>query len=212
MTNDQFDELIKNAAHDYQEPPVTPREEIWARIQTARRAGRTSPVVDLASRSRSLWIRNGLAIAAVLLLGVAVGRWSLPELEESGEGTATAVAPASLENEARGAMMVRFVAVEHLGQIDALLTDYETGAPAEEFQSTARALLSRTRLLLGSKRLTDSVMKRLLSDLELVLVQVAQLAPDGHGEDRALIDDNLAEQAIRPRVRKALRMPLGFTI
>ena len=41
MTDDGLDERIRVAARDYNAPPDTPREEMWARIAEAR--GNSSP-------------------------------------------------------------------------------------------------------------------------------------------------------------------------
>ena len=39
MTDDErFDEFLRAAAQDYHRPPETPRDAMWARIETARRA------------------------------------------------------------------------------------------------------------------------------------------------------------------------------
>src|SRR2546422_737767 len=35
MTDDRFDERLRQAAQDYHRPPVTPREELWHRIAAA---------------------------------------------------------------------------------------------------------------------------------------------------------------------------------
>ena len=88
--------------------------------------------------------------------------------------------------------------------MDYLLTDYQTGHVTEEFRASSRDLLAETRQLLDSPRLTDPQIRRLLEDLEMLLAQIAQLAPNGPGGERALIDDNMAERAIRPRLRNAI--------
>ncbi len=36
MTDDRFDERLRQAAQDYHRPPATPREELWQRIAAAR--------------------------------------------------------------------------------------------------------------------------------------------------------------------------------
>ena len=36
MTDQQFEEFLKETAADYRHPPETPREEIWSRIDAAR--------------------------------------------------------------------------------------------------------------------------------------------------------------------------------
>ena len=85
MTEDKFEDFLKNAAQSYNVPPVrTPREEMWSAIQAQRAAGprvvygggsamRESPARRFGSR---IWL--GAAAAAVLFLatGVGIGRWS----------------------------------------------------------------------------------------------------------------------------------------
>src|SRR2546426_2071915 len=70
MTDDRFDERLRQAAQDYHRPPATPREELWHRIAAARAARKRQLIVV---RSTLRW---GVGIAAVLALGVAIGRWS----------------------------------------------------------------------------------------------------------------------------------------
>src|SRR5258705_311631 len=38
MTEDRFEERLRQAAQDYHRPPATPREELWNRIAAARAA------------------------------------------------------------------------------------------------------------------------------------------------------------------------------
>ena len=84
MINDdnQFDELLRDAAKAYNRPPAEiPRDEMWAGIEAglADRALRPLHIVPPSPR-RSLrtytWL--GAAVAAVLLVatGVGIGRWS----------------------------------------------------------------------------------------------------------------------------------------
>src|SRR5437773_10235487 len=70
MTNDRFEERLREAAQDYHRPPATPREELWRRIAAAR-AARQARVIALRPA-----LRWGVGIAAELALGVAIGRWS----------------------------------------------------------------------------------------------------------------------------------------
>ena len=212
--DDPFDEFLRDAAQDYQRPPETPREEIWARIEAARRAQAVSETllaspdaVDLAERRWQRWRRFGggglIALAAVLILGIAVGRWSIAPT-----GTAPTPAPTGQPSTDRGTrqttLAARLAAVEHLTQVEALLTDYQSGRVDAEFQGLARELLVRTRLWLDADRIDDPRLRGLLEDLELVLVQIALLPSDGQTEERALIDDGLAERQIRPRLRNAI--------
>jgi hypothetical protein len=82
MMNDQekLDELIRNAAQEYNRPPISvPRDEMWAAIDAARaeRARRPVQVVSASPRrsfTRITWL--GAAAAAVLMIGIGIGRMS----------------------------------------------------------------------------------------------------------------------------------------
>ena len=88
MTEDErIDEIIRNAASDYNRPPATPRDEMWTAIQAARQApgprlhvtaggAGTSYMSQKRFGIRFAWI--GMAAAAVLLVatGVGIGRWT----------------------------------------------------------------------------------------------------------------------------------------
>jgi hypothetical protein len=200
--DDKFDEFLTRAAAEYHEPPPVPRDAIWARIEQARRdpRGRT---VELRPRARPMpWIWLGAAIAAGLTLGVAIGRLT---------GKPSAPMVAGLDSVAirRGETVMRFAAVDHLSRIEALLTDYDTGQMDDQFRTNARELLATTRLMLDSRRLRDPRIRSLLSDLEVLLVQVSHVTADAPTDERTLIDQNMAERKIRIRVRNAI--PAGPT-
>jgi hypothetical protein len=84
MSEDKFEDFLKNAAQGYNVPPArTPREEMWSAIQTKRSAGPRvvyggASVRGAAERRFGSGIWLGAAAAAVLLLatGVGLGRWS----------------------------------------------------------------------------------------------------------------------------------------
>ncbi len=205
MSEEQFEEFVRKAAKGYREPPPTPREEIWSRIQAARRqtiADRTSaPAIDLSKR-RTLrrWGPILLAAAALVTLGVAIGRLSLTR-----PATQVAVVPAATDSTRDvSATLLRFAAVSTLSQVANLFTDYDADHITDDFRSNAKGLLSETRLLLGSRQLADPQLKKLLEDLELLLVQVARLSRTGQGDERAFIDEGMADRAIRQRLRNAI--------
>ncbi|MEZ4455912.1 MAG: hypothetical protein R2882_05050 [Gemmatimonadales bacterium] len=202
--DDRLDERTEAMAREYHAPPPTPREEIWARIEAARRTGRTdaTPVIAIASRRRlPRWVPAVVAIAATLVLGVAIGRLTLPGTEAAPPVETAAMTPAAPSE--RATTVTRYAAIEHLSQVSTLLTDYQTGSDNAELPDHARSLLSRTRLLLDAPAL-EPELRTLLEDLEVLLVQVAQLPVNGQGIERSLIDDNLAERAIRSRLRNAI--------
>jgi len=73
----------------------------------------------------------------------------------------------------------------------------------------ARALLSTTQILLDSPAGVDPSKRQLLSDLELVLVQIVQLAPEPLQGDRELVARAIAERRMIRRLQ--LATPAGAT-
>ena len=64
MMDDELDEQLQDLAAEYNQPPETPREEMWTAIQRNRAAGRM--------RKPFRWkplVWSGLAAAALLVLG-----------------------------------------------------------------------------------------------------------------------------------------------
>jgi len=214
---DRLDARVREAAKDYHAPPPTPKAEIWARVSDARRAGAqaggTDGVVPLRPSYRPATrptLRVLIGIAALLALGVAVGRITAP----ARPGTSPTAAPATLSagpaRPERGELAEQLVTEQHLGQVESFLTEFNTQRAGQEFVPQAQELLSTTRLLLDSKRLTDSRTRKLLEDLELVLVQIATLDPKDRREDLNSIADGLAQSHLRTRLRNAI--PTGSPI
>ena len=75
-------------------------------------------------------------------------------------------------------------------------TDYQIASPARE-------LLTTTRLLQGSQAIRDQRLRELLDELELVLVQIAQLRPDLDGEDAELVTQAIEQRSVLLRLRAA---------
>ncbi len=189
MTDDRFDERLRQAAQDYHRPPATPREELWHRIAAARAARKRQVIVV---RSTLRW---GVGIAAVLALGVAVGRWSATSSGRAVTGERTS------------AFVYQLAAAQYLSRTEALLTGFRTeirgGAPTAQFSVQARDLLCTTRLMLDSPAAGDVRLKSLLEDLELVLAQIAQLPSSGDREDVQSINQGLDQRSVLLRLRTA---------
>lgn len=197
MTDERFEEYLREAAPDYRRPPETPREVMWRQIDAARRERRG--VRSFPARPRP-WLRWGVGIAALLALGVALGRWSATNGGDPDQPGVTIAADRPAEtNEAVG-VAYRVATVEHLSRTEALLTDFRAGGATDERLTTwARDLLSTTRLLLDSPAGDDLEIRRLLEDLELVLAQIATLSD--RGEDRELIDQGLDRNGVLLKLR-----------
>jgi hypothetical protein len=230
MMNDQedrFDEFLREAARDYNAPPDTPRAELWERIsaeRTRRRAGTglVQPGDDIVSlehrRKRGRpWLRFAVGIAALLALGIGIGRYTALSTDVGSTGlTPTPVptpAPSVASGPAKrdpGEMATEFATTEHLNQAETFLTEFGTRETAPEFSAEARDLLGTTRLLLDSKRVTDPRTRKLLEDLELVLVQIATLNPRDRREELDFIAEGLSQNHLRTRLRNAI--PTGPAI
>jgi len=198
MTDDRLDERLRHAAQDYHRPPATPREELWQRIAAARATRRRKVIVVRAA------LRWGVGIAAVLTVGIAIGRWTARGGDSSG---APAVATGTDQTPT---LAYRVAAAQYLTSTEALLTGFRAEArspsvPAAQFSSQARDLLATTRLMLDSPAAQDARLKGLLEDLELVLAQIAQLPPGGGGdrEDVQSINQGLDQRSVLLRLRTA---------
>jgi hypothetical protein len=98
--------------------------------------------------------------------------------------------------------------VRHLADAEVLLTSFSVGSRDQamnaQFAGWAKGLLSNTRLLLDSPAGDDPRRAKLLQDLELVLAQIVQLAPDAKAEDRQLIEGSIQQGHVMTRLRSAI--------
>lgn len=195
MNDDRFEERLREAARDYHRPPETPREEMWTAIEAGRRR-RTAPRIFILQPA---W-RWGLSMAAVLLVGVAIGLWLHPEPQGGVPASGLAT---------RSDLAYGVAAVQYLNRTETLLTGFRADARAGRvdtlFIDQARELLTSTRLLLQCPAGQDPHLKPLLEDLELVLAQIA-LLPGGRRDtlDVDLITQGMDQQSVLTRLRTAI--------
>ena len=219
MLDDRFDDQLKESARDYNSPPVTPREEMWTAIQARRAEGIAAEKAEekeaggsKAEQGRVLPVRPfrsfrtyrlPIGIAALLALGIGIGRMSAPRSGLPAPGIVTSVnAPRT------GEAAYRITATEHLGQAEAFLTLFRAsvrkGGNEQLASATARQLLATNRLLLDSPAARDARTRLLLQDLELVLAEIAQLAPRPSSPDLDLITEGLERGGMMSRLRTAV--------
>ena len=208
MLDDRFDDLLRESARDYNEPPETPREEMWAAIK-AERAEKVekAPRGILSFRPLRHHLRPlllGGGIAALLVLGIGLGRLTVRRPQPQ---PAPVTVAAELPRTKGTAYQI--AATEHLSQSEAFLTLFRaslgTGGNNERLASaTARQLLSTNRLLLDSPAATDGKTRLLLQDLELVLAEIAQLSPQPRARDLDLITQGLEQGGVLSRLRTAV--------
>ena len=207
---DRFDEMLREAARDYNAPPPTPKAEMWDRIVAARRTDRqTNGIVPLQRTIRPT-VRLVMAIAAILVLGVAIGRFTAPGTPAQPTTPGTLAAAPGSEKREKSNIATELATADHLSQVETFFTEFGTERASPEFTDHAKSLLSTTRLLLDSKRVSDPRTRKLLEDLELVLVQIATMNPQDRAEDLNSIADGLAQNSLRTRLRNAI--PAGPAI
>jgi hypothetical protein len=166
---------------------------MWARIgaERARRAARP-------------WVRWTLAAAAVLVLGIGIGRWTAQQ--RSGVRGGTPVA--SVDTGGSRDVLYQVAATQYLSRTETFLTgfraDLRAGRADTRFTGQARDLLSTTRLLLDSPAADDPRMRALLEDLELVLVQISQLPAGRDAHDTDLITQGMDQRSVLPKLRSAI--------
>ena len=207
MLDDRFDDQFREAARDYNAPPETPRDVMWERIVAARteKTDKTdTPVIPL--RPHRL-LRPLIGVAALLALGIGLGRMTAPAPDSP--TTPTNVATGSTEAAPRSSEVAyRLAATEHLSQSETFLTLFRAsvrqGGNEQLASSTARQLLATNRLLLDSPAATDNRTRLLLQDLELVLAQIAQLSGGPSSLDRDFITNGLDDSGVMSRLRTAV--------
>lgn len=207
--NDELDGRLDKAAREYNKPPETPREAMWSRIQAERaeRSVTRMPKPIPIWRSPRMWVPA--AAAAMLLIGIAIGRLSTPGdvVQLAGDTTGTRGYEKTAESRegSSAATAYQLAAIPILGQAELLFTQFRTGEAQEEngesFSKRAASLLTDTRLLLDSPAAEDPQMRRLLGDLELVLVQMVRMASGDEREEKQLITDSINNRSLLPRLR-----------
>lgn len=193
----QFDKWLEQAAKEYHSPLPAPREEMWARI-VAERQRRASRVIELKP-----WLRWPLAVAAILALGIGIGRWTARQTTGT-RGTSVASADTAGNRD----VVYQVAATQYLSRTETFLTgfraDLRAGRADTRFTSQARDLLTTTRLLLDSPAADDPRMRALLEDLELVLVQISQLEAGRNARDADLITQDMDQRSVLPKLRSAI--------
>jgi hypothetical protein len=258
--SDRSDELIAQAARDYNAPGPVPRDEIWDRIVEARRS--TLSVRPIASPSRRtrywIWPSVGVAAAGLVAIGVAIGRnvertrvraplavtprdsaRTAPDLPATGLATGrvhelAANAPSS-DSTSAGVRMAaggsssvgdgthsdnvayRLAVVNHVVGSEAMITAFRASARRGDVDAQlakwSHDLLGETRLLESSAPPDDVTMKRLLEDLELVLVQIVRYTNHGahSADDLDLIERSIRRRSVMSNIRNlsAGQLPSG---
>jgi hypothetical protein len=213
MSDDRFEDFLKDAAPDYRTPPATPREEMWGRIQAARRVRSTKRPVEWHPK---LWWGVAAGVAALLTVGIAIGRWSVSGVRDANPSVSTTMADATEDQP-----FFQLVSADYLQQTDLFLslfrTEAESGAVDSSMAGWAWDLLTTTRLMLASPAGEDVELRPLLEDLELILIQIARYGTAHDESELEFIKQDMNGRDVELRLRARLSaagdvLPVGGRI
>jgi hypothetical protein len=207
--DDQLPDGVRLAARGYNDPPQLNKADLdamWSGIESEAFAQPAPLTLDASRRPhaprRFFPVTRVAQMAAVLLLGVVIGRFVLPS-DKPVDATAVAMMGDDSTNipEPYQATTSRY-----LGQTAALLVGLPSDGSRTDGSNIVRAkdLLSTTRMLLDSPAASDPRLRALLEDLELVLAQVVRLQAGQSGDKLDFIRQALEQRDVMPRLRTAV--------
>lgn len=208
MTEDRLDQIINTAADHYNVPPVNaPLDEMWTAIEIEAFSPR---VQAMAPRRTSLVNSPWLRMAAVLVLGIAIGRFTtrapaaVPMKAVAQSATPTGDAEASYQLSAE----------RYLGQTVTLVAglpkQLRSGRIDSVYVARASESLAQLRMLMDSPAASNPRLRALFEDLELVLVQVVQMPMNGSASEAKLIRQAMQERDVMPRLVDAVAETPNF--
>ncbi len=213
MSDEKFDDLMRDAAQSYNRPPdVPPLDVMWEEVE--RRVARTREEAESVTFpvQRSQWSalkHPWVRMAAMLVVGVGVGRFSVMRSAGTPDQVASAPAIETAASNSEIPSEYELVTDQYLGEAAALLislpAELDNRRPGAAFLSRADDLLLQTRMLLDSPAASDPTLHTLFEDLEVVLAQVVRL--EGSDRDPTRIDllhQALEQRDVIPRLRNAV--------
>lgn len=218
MNEDRFENLLKQASKRYNPPSETPREKIWARMQSERAQTDKALCGSSTLRGRLLGLFGRrpvpalwpIGVAALLVAGILIGR-TLPISDEAEHTVTAAVEPApetitgQVSSDDTEGPFLHAVA-PYLDSVETLLTMIDKAGPGsdsgESISAWAEELLGETRLLKASVLRDDEELKPLFDDLELVLVRIVRLSEPESGEENRWTDESIHRRSILLKLRE----------
>jgi hypothetical protein len=211
MSEDRLDEIIDSAADHYNVPPVNPPfEQMWTAIE----AEAFAPELTLRSardeRPRLGLVHNPwLRMAAVLVLGVAIGRLTTRQASQ-----VQPITVAISEPVVDATASYQLSAERYLGQAVTLVAglprQLQSGRVDSAYVARASESLAQLRLLMDSPAASNPRLRALFEDLELVLVQVVQMPARGSATEAKLIRQAMVERDVMPRLVDAVAETPNF--
>ncbi len=199
------DKELNKMARSHNPPPEVPRDRMWEKIDAARSDRRGVLEPDFTPRRSPAFriIRIAAGVAAILVLGVFIGRMS--EQQPVPVPVPVAVRQVETSDPDIKKDIYRLAARDLFSRADYLLTDFKVRSCGKgdlsEVPAWAGGMLVQTRLLMDTDVAEDVEMKILLDELELVLAQIVGLSRDNCARDMAWIRQGLQERDTIDRLR-----------
>lgn len=210
MTDEQLKSLMAEAAHTYRVPADPPLEEIWTRVESEHFG-------SWSVRRTRRWLAPVVGIAATLLVGIGIGRFTVTGAEgltgiagrdattrQVAGGADAAGAPNDGQDVgSRVSDPLQRTTSAYLDDAEMLLASMPREAKGVDtaFVRDAHRLLTTTRVLLDSPVGTDPRLRDMLEDLELILAQVARLQSAPRPDELTFIAEAMDERDMVPRIR-----------
>ena len=178
------------------------REAMW---EVVSRSWAQQAAQRRRRRVAAAWGGAGFALAATLAVGILIGR--------SFTGP-TAVNQSVAETPRRGLPTAYRVAVgEHFKEAEIVLALFAAEADAGvDLSDAARNLAGTTRLLIDSRAGEDPEVRRMLLEIEVLLVQIAELVDERDAAERQVVREGLEDTAVLPRLRQMIPDDAGTQI
>ena len=204
----KFDEFLRRAAKDYNAPVPPAADAMWSRIE-ADVAEAIRPKVKNQFARRRTWIVVGAGIAATLMLGVAVGRWTASPTQTAVVQPMPAHQLTATDDSTRSAAHAEAVTIAHLADAEVFLTvvrsDLKTGRTDAERAARSRELLVRTRLLLGASADRSPAVDAVVGGSRAIAGGDRGAAERrSPSMDLKLLDETMREGNVLPRIRATL--------
>jgi hypothetical protein len=177
---------------------------MWAAIEAESFGRSVTAIKGRKSLANNPWLR----MAAVLVLGVVIGRVSM---RAPAAGVARPDEPIMV---ADASASYQLSAEQYLGQAVTLLAsmpnELQSGRVDSSFVTRASESLTTLRLLMDSPAASNPRLRALFEDLELVLVQVVQMPEGGSRSEARLIRQAMQERDVMPRLFDAVAETPNF--
>ena len=209
MSEDRLDKIIDTAADHYNVPPVNPPfEQMWTAIEAEAFAPK---VQSIAPAPRTSLVNNPwLRMAAVLVLGVAIGRFTTTKQPTETSSEMVASTQPAIDVEASYQLSAERYLGAAVTLVAGLPKQLQSGRIDSAYVARASESLTHLRMLMDSPAASNPRLRALFDDLELVLVQVVQMPAGGSAIDAKLIRQAMQEKDVMPRLVDAVAETPNF--